>query len=258
MGALNRIQKVEAVIITHRNYGEADRILRVFTPELGKISLLAKGVRKSGSRKAPHIEPFTHAGMVLARGQNFWILTQADTLEQFPNINGDLYRTGLAAYMLELADRLTVDDQPDATIFRLLLDAIKQINSSEDAFIPSCYYEIRLLDITGFRPELFRCVSCGSEIIKQDQFFSIEQGGVVCPNCKQFQRNLIPASQEALKYLRHLQRSNYKKIEDLKLSVEFKNEIRRILDPYVSSVTERKLNSPVFIQQINELDDQSS
>ena len=253
MSAFNRVQKVEAVIISHRNYGEADRILRVFTPELGKITILAKGVRKSGSRKGPHIEPFTHSALVIAKGQNFWILTQADTIDLFPQITGSLYRTGLSAYILELADRLTVEDQPDSSIFRLIIDSIKQIDRSTDPFVPACYYELQILQATGFKPELFHCVNCGSEIIQQDQYFSIIQGGVICPKCNHFQQDILPASQEVLKYLRYLQRSGFTKIANLNLSSDSKKEMRKILDAYVASITERKLNSPQFIKQMDEL-----
>ncbi len=254
MNALNRLQKVEAVIIMHRDFGEADRILRVLTPGLGKISVLAKGVRKSSSRKAPHIEPFTHSSLVLAKGQNFWILTQADTIDRYLQINSDLYRTGLAAYILELSDRLVVEDQPDHSIFRLILDALRQIDESTDPFIPATYYEIRLIDITGFKPELFHCVNCRREITQQDQYFSILQGGVVCPACSQFQRNLLPVSQSSLKYLRHFQRSSYSQLKNLAIPLEKKNEVRKILDAYISSITERKLNSPEFIKQVSNPD----
>lgn len=253
MSAFNRVQKVEAVIISHRNYGEADRILRVFTPELGKVTILAKGVRKSGSRKGPHIEPFSHSSLVLAKGQSFWILTQADTIDLFPQIAGSLYRTGLTAYILELADRLTVDDLPDSSFYRLLIDSIKQIDLSNDPFVPACYYELQILQSTGFKPELFHCVNCGREIIQQDQYFSITLGGVVCPVCDHFQQNLLPASQEVLKYLRYFQRSSFTKIASLSLSSENKKEMRKILDPYVASITERKLNSPQFIKQMDEM-----
>lgn len=255
MSAFNRIQKVEAVIISHRNFGDADRILRVFTSELGKTTILAKGVRKSGSRKGPHIEPFTHSSLVLAKGQNFWILTQADTIQIFTQISGNLYRTGLAAYILELADRLTVEDLPDTSLFRLILDSIKQINATEDPFLPATYYELQLLQATGFKPELFHCVNCGREIIQEDQYFSIFQGGVTCPLCHHFQQELLPASQDVLKYLRYFQRSNFIKIQNLKLSPQIKKEIRKVLDPYVASITERKLNSPQFIKQIDEIDE---
>lgn len=253
MNASNRIQKVEAVVITHRDFGEADRILHAFTAELGKISIIAKGARKSGSRKAPHIEPFTHSSLVLAQGQSFWILTQADTLEQFQTTAGSLYRTGLAAYILELADRLSVDEQPDAALFKLLVDALQQINFSEDAFVPACYYELRILDRSGFRPELIHCVNCRKEIVQQDQFFSLDQGGVVCPDCGDLRRDLMPVSQGTLKYLRHFQRSNFDRLKNLRLTPEQKKDIRKVLDPYAAFITERKLNSPMFIQQIDDL-----
>jgi DNA repair protein RecO (recombination protein O) len=250
MNASNRIHKVEAVVITHRDYGEADRILRAFTADLGKISIIAKGVRKSGSRKAPHIEPFTHSTLVLAQGQSFWILTQAETIDQFSTLAASLSRTGLAAYILELADRLTVDEQPDTALFRLLVEALRQINISDDAFIPACFFEIRILDRGGFRPELFRCVICRKEINPHDQFFSLELGGVVCPLCGQQKRELLRVSQETLKYLRHFQRSKFEKIKDLKLTDDQKNKMQKVLDPYTAFVTERKLNSAMFIQQI--------
>jgi len=253
MNASNRIQKVEAIVITHRDYGEADRILRAFTTQLGKISIIAKGARKSGSRKAPHIEPFTYSALVLAQGQSFWILTQADTLEQFPTTASSLYRTGLVAYILELADRLSVDEQADAAMFKLLVDALRQINLCEDAFIPAFYYELRILDRSGFRPELFHCVSCRKEIIQQDQYFSFELGGVVCPECSQQIRDLLLVSQGTLKYLRHFQRSSFEKLKNLRLTPDQKKEMRKVLDPYTAFITERKLNSPMFIQQITNL-----
>lgn len=84
--ASDRIRKVEAVVIAHRELGEADRVVRVFSRENGKLVTLAKGVRKIQSRKAAHLEPFTQSALVLARGKTFWIITQAETINAFPQI----------------------------------------------------------------------------------------------------------------------------------------------------------------------------
>lgn len=246
-----RIQKVEAVVVTHRDFGEADRILKAFTRELGKVTILAKGARKSGSRKAPHIEPFTHSSLVLAKGQNFWILTQAESKNAFEGIHSNLQKTGLSAYILELADQLTVEDQPDTQVYRTIVDALYQIESQTDPYVPAYYFEIRLLDIAGFRPDLFRCVGCGKTIIQEDQYFSVTQGGIICPLCGQLGQNLLPVSHQTLKYLRFFQRSHYQKVKNLALPLSVKDEIRKIIDPYVSNITERKLNSPEFIRQMN-------
>jgi DNA repair protein RecO (recombination protein O) len=127
MQTSERIRKVEAVVITHRDFGEADRLIRLFSLEHGKLSALAKGARKIRSRKAAHIEPFTYAALVLARGQSFWIITQADTKDAYSNIRENLIKTAKAAYILELADQLTGDEQPEPGIFHLITDTLQRI-----------------------------------------------------------------------------------------------------------------------------------
>ncbi|MBP6086730.1 MAG: DNA repair protein RecO [Pelolinea sp.] len=255
MRAFNRLQKVEAIIITHRDYGEADRLLRAYTSEKGKITILAKGAKKAGSRKAPHVEPFSHCKLMIAKGQSFWILTQADTIEYFARIHQDLNKTALAAYLLEIVDRLSAEEQPDSLMFRMLATALKQIDRAEDAYNAATYFELHLLDEAGFRPDLFHCVSCGKEIVKEDQYFSTSQGGVVCPSCGVLQDNLLPASQGSLRFLRHFQRSSYDEVKDIYITPAIRKEIRKILDSFVSSLSERKLNTPAFIQHIKRLTD---
>jgi DNA repair protein RecO (recombination protein O) len=257
MQTSERIRKVEAVVITHKDFGEADRLIRLFSLEHGKLSALAKGARKIRSRKAAHIEPFTYAVLVLARGQSFWIITQADTKDAYPNIRENLIKTVKAAYILELADQLTGDEQPEPGIFHLITDTMKRIDKLQDPFNAVLNFELRLLDLTGFRPDLFHCVGCHKEIQPQDQYFSTLQGGALCPECARLGGSLIPVSQNALKYLRHFQRSAYSRLEEIKIDEKTGSEISRVIRSYISSVTERKLNSPEFLDQINHLDKNS-
>ena len=86
MTSRERSVRVSAVILRHSNYGEADRLLWLFTRERGKLRAIAKGVRKMRSRKAGHLEPFTHASLQLAKGRDLWIVTQAETIEAFLSI----------------------------------------------------------------------------------------------------------------------------------------------------------------------------
>jgi DNA repair protein RecO (recombination protein O) len=113
-------------------------------------------------------------------------------------------------------DRFTYDEGSDSTgIFQLLIDTLSRLASGADPWMATRYYEMRLLDHLGFRPKLFECAMCGREIQPEDQFFSYVAGGVVCPASaqeEQIKRSdrqaLRPISVEALKYLRHFQRSN--------------------------------------------------
>jgi len=245
---------VEALVISHRDFGEADRVVKLFTCEEGKLNAIAKGARRMRSRKAAHLEPFTHAALILAVGRSFWIVTQADTISDFPIIRTDLQKTGQASYILELADLLSTEFQIDAGMYRLVLEVIQRLENVVDAFNLIFHYELRILDLAGFRPELFHCVICRSEIQAEDQFFSASQGGVVCPRCGMTGvGNTIPAGIEALRYLRHFQRNPYRKIEGTVVPEKTKRALRYILDRYIASVTERKLNSPGFLSRINHI-----
>jgi DNA repair protein RecO (recombination protein O) len=252
MHASDRIHKVEAVVIAHKEYGEADRFVRIFSLENGKMNTLAKGVRKMQSRKAAHLEPFTHAALVLAHGHTFWIITQAETLNAFPAIREDLDKTTDASYIMELVDKVSTEGQAEPALFRLALESLKRINDNADTYNAMRYYELRFLDIAGFRPELQHCVACKKEIQPEDQYFSPLQGGILCPQCGPMDNKAIAASQDTLRYLRHFQRSNYKSIENIHVPPKVRGTLQRILGAYLSSVLEWQLKTPAFQQQIRD------
>lgn len=247
---LDRIRKVEAIIIAHRELGEADRIVRIFTLENGKLNTLAKGVRKIQSRKAAHLEPFTHAALVLARGHTFWIVTQADTISNFASIRDDLAKTAEASYTLELIDRVSSENQPEQAMYRLLLNTLKRIDVLDDTFNAVKFFEIRFLEVAGFRPELTHCVSCKKIIEAQDQYFSPSQGGILCPQCGPFDNKAVQATKEALRYMRHFQRSRYQDLAAVIVPEKIRLEMQRLLDIYISVMMEWRLNTPEFVRQI--------
>ncbi len=250
MAAGERTLKAEGVILRHQDYGEADRILTVYTRDQGKLRLLAKGVRRLRSRKAGHLEPFTRARLLLARGKEMWLVTQADTVEAFLPLREDLVKTGYAAYALELVDRFTYDEGANREIYTLLVSTLERISTSEDGFLPVRYHEIRLLDLVGFRPELFQCVRCGRQILAEDQYFSAELGGALCPRCGYDQAATYPISMPALKYFRHLQRSTYAEALRAQITPAIRAEMERLIYFYITYILERGLNAPEFLKQI--------
>lgn len=248
MIARERSIKVSAVILRHTDYGEADRLLWLFTRERGKLRAIAKGVRKMRSRKAGHLEPFTHASLQLALGRDLWIVTQAETIEAFLPIRENLELTAYAIYVLELLDRFTYEEGEYVSLFQLLLDTLHRIQNEEDVFLAVRYYELRILDLVGFRPQLFTCVECNETIKAEDQFFSAEKGGVLCPRCGVNAPMSRPVSMESLKYLRHFQRSPFKEAKRAHLSSNVKREMENLLQYYLTFLLERSLNSPEFLK----------
>jgi DNA repair protein RecO (recombination protein O) len=252
--------RVDAVVLRHSDYGEADRLLTIYTRQLGKLRVLAKGARKIASRKAGHIEPFTHVKLQLARGRDMFLVTQADTVDAYLPLRDDLILTSHASYVIELLDRFSYDDETEnSSTFRLLTETLARLASITDASSPlsatwlvTRYYEMRLLDHLGFRPQLRECANCGREIKAEDQFFSFSAGGVICPRCGHGLPNLHNISVEALKYLRHFQRSGYAEASRARPTPEVQKEAELLMQGYFTYLLERELNTPGFLKRIKE------
>ena len=243
--------RVEAVVLRHSDWGEADRLLWLFTREQGKVRAIAKGVRKIRSRKAGHLEPFTQVTLQLARGRDFLIVTQADTQNAYLPIKDDLLKTGQAAYVVELIDRfLYADESEHPDLFRLLVETLERIAVDTDPWLALRYYEVRLLDLLGFRPHLFECANCGAEIQAEDQFFSPLTGGVLCPKCGHGLPGAWPIRVDVLRHFRHFQRSSYAEASRAKPLPAVREELEGLIQRYFTYLLERELNSPGFLKQI--------
>lgn len=250
MPRAERTLKVEAVVLRHSDYGEADRLLTIFTREQGKLRAIAKGVRKMQSRKAGHLEPFTQVALMLAQGHDLWIVTQAEAIESLQPLREDLTRLGYAGYVVELLDRFTYEEGQNWQLYQLLVETLKRLSQEEEAFVPVRYYEMRLLDLLGFRPMLFECALCGKTIQPEDQYFSAERGGVLCPDCGLKVNEVRPVSMDALRYMRHFQRSTYSEARRADPGNDTRAEVEALLNYYLTYLLERNLNTPEFIRQI--------
>ncbi|MEJ2756882.1 MAG: DNA repair protein RecO [Anaerolineales bacterium] len=242
--------RTDAIILKHLDFGEADRILTLFTREKGKIRAIAKGVRKVRSRKGGHLEPFTHTSLLLATGRNLYLVTQAEAQDIYPNLRDNLESIGYASYAVELVDRFSLDEEENAPIFFLLKNTFSRLNRGDPPALVIRYYEIRLLDVLGFRPELQTCVVTGKEIQPENQYFSAALGGVVSPDGVKEITGAVAVSVRALKYLRHFQRSSYKDATKANIAPEIANELEILMQHYITYLLERGLNSPGFLRRL--------
>lgn len=222
----------------------------LYTLEMGKIRALAKGVRKIRSRKAGHLEPFTRASLQLAKGREILLVTQAETLDAFLPLREDLAGITYASYIVELLDRFTFEEGENQPLYRLLVETLKRLCKETDKELVTRYYELRLLDLIGFRPQLFECLKCGNQIYPEDQYFSAREGGVLCPKCGSAETGVQPISMNALKYLRHFQRSSFREAKLARISQDIYQEMENILQHYFTYLLERGLNTPAFLRRL--------
>ncbi|MBC7236397.1 MAG: DNA repair protein RecO [Chloroflexi bacterium] len=244
-----RLYRTEGIVLREMDYGEADRILTILTPT-GRISALAKGIRRATSRKAGHLGLFVRANLLMARGRNLDIVTQAESLEEFEGLHQDLLRFTYACYAAELVDCLAQEEEGSAELYRLLLDGLRCFSTESDLRLWMRYFELRLLRYAGFQPELFTCLGCGQEIRPQRNYFSAVEGGFLCARCGERAPTARQVSLNAQKVLRFLQTRDAEAVGRLRLTESTHAEVEAILQGYLEYVLEREVRSAAFLRRL--------
>ena len=255
-----RTFRSEAIVLSRTDFGEADRLLVIYTPRHGKLRAIAKGARKPTTRKSGHVELYARTDLLLHRGRELLIISQAEMTEPYLPLRDDLTRTAYASYAAELLDRFTTDetDEESQTLFALLDATLHRICTDSDLRLTARFYELRLLDTVGFRPELTRCISCHEAIRPEDQFFLPGEGGVVCPTCAERHYSgagsLLAISQGGLHALRALQREPWERVKALQFSALLHVELERLMLAYLVTLLESRLQSVDFIRRLRAME----
>ncbi len=237
-------------MLRRSDFGEADRLLTVFTPGRGKLKLIAKGARKPSSRKSGHVELFSHGQFLIAVGRELDIVTQAETLEPFLPLREDLLRTTYAYYFAELADAFTADRDENRPLFDLLRDGFGWLCTAGDLPLAARYFELHLLSLVGYQPQLFVCPGCKELLRPEVNYFSAAEGNVFCRRCGQNREGTAELSVNALKVLRFMQTREWETCRLLRLSQASHAEVERTMSHYITYHLERKLRSVDFVHRL--------
>jgi DNA repair protein RecO (recombination protein O) len=187
---------------------------------------------------------------LIAEGRNLDIVTQAEMVEGYNRLRDDLVRTTYASYAVELLDRFTADEDRNPQLYDLLSDTLRWLARTNNLLVAARYYELHLLSLLGYRPQLFQCISCGESIEEQDQLFSAELGGLLCPNCRQADTKAMDISAAAVKVLRFLQTRQWSSVQNLHLRRELHSELEAVMYYYLTYILERNLKSADFLQRL--------
>ncbi len=245
-----RSYQTEAIILKKIKLGEADRILTLYTPHLGKIEGVAKGVRRPRSKMAGHLELLTHSLVTLARGRNLDTVIGSQTINSFLPLKTDLTLTSYALYAIELTEKFTPDDVENYPLFQLLLETMNYLCQGGNNELTLRYFELHLLNDVGYRPQLQQCVSCHQPLEPVTNSFSASAGGVLCPRCCQTQFLAQPLSVNALKVLRLLQSSDYNTASKLKMNRELSGEVEEVMRGYIKYLLEREVKSATWLDTL--------
>lgn len=237
-----RLYRTEAIVLRRTNLAEADRIVLLASP-LGKRRVVARGVRKTTSRLAGHIELFTHTRLLLARGRNLDIITQSQTIRSFAPLRSNLHRINAAYYVADLYDHFTQADEANDPLFNLLLATFTALDATRNIDLVVRAYELRLLHIAGYRPQLHRCAISGDELTPVANRFSPTHGGVLAPDSQHLDPYAMAMDEGTFRLLRYMQQQPFTAIERLDVSDTVRSQAAHLLRAYLYRILERDLPS---------------
>jgi DNA repair protein RecO (recombination protein O) len=248
----SREYQTEAIIIKKTKLGEADRILTMYTPGLGKIQGVAKGVRRPKSKLSGHLELLTYSQVTLALGHNLDTITGSQSINSFTPLKTDLWLTSYGLYVIELVNQFTAEHVVDEKLFKLLLDTLQNLCQTNNRELLLRYFELHLLNEAGYRPQLQECVTCHKILEPVANSFCARIGGTLCPTCGANQPFARPISVDALKVLRFIQRNNYGAVGRLKINLALSRELEEITRSYLKYLLEREVRAANWLDELKE------
>lgn len=238
--------KTQGIIIRRQNFFETDRLLTIYTKDYGKIKTIAKGVRKPLSRFVGHLELFYLSDFIVAKGKNLDIITGADLREKFDNLRQDKEIINYAYYISELIYRLIQEDLVNQEIFNLLKRTFYGLDTANKEKM-LCYFELKLFDILGHKPEVKKCVVCSKKILDKKNYFDYYDGGIVCGDCLHDKNRAIEVDRNLIKLLRIIEKQNQNFFTRIQANQRIIDCLRKCIKQIRHTVLEDELKSEKYI-----------
>jgi DNA repair protein RecO (recombination protein O) len=244
--------KTEAIVIQSIDFGEKDKLITFITKKYGKIKGIAKGAKNSKKRFAGSLDIFSYVTLDFFEKENLGLarIESVSLIEPFSKINESIEKVTYGSYFVELVNEMVGEREENKAIFTLLLYFLRLLNREKICEEYLRIYEVRLLTLLGYQPQLDKCIICQGEIgLKVQNWFSLKRGGVVCPMCHKGIEDL-PISLGTSRVMKAARSYPLSKITRIKFTVQALKESRQILSNFVEYQLGKRLKSLQFLEQM--------
>ncbi len=241
--------KTNAIVIRSLNYGESDKIVTFFTKDFGKLKGIAKGARRSRKRFQNALGLFSHLRLIFFEKEGMGLVRAegCDILHSFPKIRDDLKKIIYGNYYLELMNEMAGEREGNPEAFELLLSSLSNLEESNLQEERLRIFEIRMLSLFGYRPNMRRCNICKKDWDGLQEFpvvfFSLERGALLCEKCSEMRSNLVPISLGTARLIEKISEVEFPKIERLRFTLQALSESRTLLPKFISFQLGKELKS---------------
>lgn len=245
------LYKAEAIVLRTRNLGEADRIVTLYTRERGKVEGVARGSRRAKSRLVGATQLFTYGRYLMFSGRSLDTVSQGEILQSFAGLREDLVKLAHASYIAELLDVSVEPGEPSEDLFALLLDAFRTVDQGVNPALVSRWFEARLMDLLGYRPQLCACVSCGGGA--DEARFSVREGGLLCPRCAGKDPAAMAVERSTVEWMKRLLTTDADRLRIIRLSERDATALEAVGHAYIQFRLPRPLKTLGFLASIKDL-----
>ncbi len=241
--------KTQGIVLRYVNYRDADRIVTLFSRELGKIQVTARGCRRQKSRLLVATELFCYGEYILYLRQGRYTMTQCEIKDDFYNIRTNLDTLAYSTYLINLCEEAVQPGDGNSYLFRLLLNALTYLSYSDlNPLDITLIFSLKMIDLLGYRPQLSACVRCGSENLDA-VVFSSREGGVLCRKCNNvdpFAYNIHKGTLQTMKYILQMDSA---RMGTLRMGEEIQEELKKVIKAYLTQRLEKHFKSWGFIER---------
>lgn len=243
------MEKSEGIVIKTINYGETNKIITLFTKEHGKIGLMARGAKKTRSQLAAASQLFFYGQFLYQKGKGLGVLYQGESIEPFRQLKTDIEKMAYSAYIVEMVDKLTEQENRSPLLFGFLLQILTDIDQGIDPEILTILFDVKMMSLAGIEAEFDCCVNCGN---KEGPFaFSVSGGGYLCKRCLGHDPRAMQMSSSSARLLRLFKHIDLKQLGKIDLKKETVKEMKHILSVYYDQYSGLRLKSKRFLDQMD-------
>ena len=240
----------DALILREVRYKEADRILTLLTAAEGKLTVKARGALRKGSKIAAATQQLTYSELTLFGNRGRWTVNEGAIREPFTGLREDMEALALGSYFAECLEALSVEDQPDPALMQLGLNCLYAL--SRGLYAPAhikAAFELRLMCLAGYAPELDRCPVCGSAE-PEEPLLSLSNGVVCCRGCRASMGETAPLCSGSLTAMRYIAAAEPRQLLSFALPEDALRRLADAAERYLLLHTERRFSTLEYWKKI--------
>jgi DNA repair protein RecO (recombination protein O) len=233
-------------------FKEADKIVTVYTKDYGKITAIAKGVRKTKSKFGSSLEILTYSIFLIYKGRNIDIVSQTEILESFFSTSKEVIKFAFAANCVEIVNKLTEEREINIGLFNLLKEVLHYLRGTNDPKLLALSFKWQTMSILGYRPSLNHCCRCNKSTEDQkEMYFNIREGGLVCNNCiAEDKEECIKVYLYFVKLVRKILITPLSTISNATIPDIKMKELEKITDLYIAYHSEKSFKTDRFLKSL--------